>query len=601
MLSLTCAESFAEIDEMLEMPSPLQVTPPPAKNPGASRSGKKAGRGGVMCIVKGNWSAEEDRRLAQLVEQYLNDAANATTRQERRGLSTRWSEIAKELPGRVGKQCRERWHNHLRPDINKGRWSFSEEIIIFVCWKHWGSQWARIARLLKSRSDNRVKNHWNCHMKRRLQRDQPYYDFMMQGYAYLSTVYVPPEGEEEADDDCFQQALVPHVTQYLKDHSDELEQIPFFTPCNRKERGSFRSVSSPDLLSDYHAPPLHEHKKPVKKTKKTKKRHCPPPATTGVSMVQQRTWQEPVEQQWEFDEENQFLHNVHAVYTQPMAHQPAGGMEPYIKVEHDMAGLASPMHPMEYQYHDGNPFYYSPYRPLDLEPGTIGEEMLRTLNNSCDPLLSKAAMGDFHCSPRYTQRAVTSTPLKQTSTFNVPMSECGYSPLSGGGRLLTSHDDPASFMSPVRRCYSHVSSTLNETSLWTPVKDNLPEYRAEETMMFSPPVKLSSIVTPQPIREALARGDSSRRTLSPEELESPNRLFSDASELIDGEMNLSQCSQLSANYKGRVQSHSILQTPDNALSKCRRRLTDQWGTPSSAVSGGSFASSGYGSFHMTPL
>lgn len=29
----------------------------------------------------------------------------------------KWSHIAKMLPGRVGKQCRERWHNHLRPDI----------------------------------------------------------------------------------------------------------------------------------------------------------------------------------------------------------------------------------------------------------------------------------------------------------------------------------------------------------------------------------------------------------------------------------------------------------------------------------------------------
>lgn len=29
----------------------------------------------------------------------------------------KWSHIAQMLPGRIGKQCRERWHNHLRPDI----------------------------------------------------------------------------------------------------------------------------------------------------------------------------------------------------------------------------------------------------------------------------------------------------------------------------------------------------------------------------------------------------------------------------------------------------------------------------------------------------
>jgi myb proto-oncogene protein len=29
----------------------------------------------------------------------------------------KWAQIAEKLAGRAGKQCRERWHNHLRPDI----------------------------------------------------------------------------------------------------------------------------------------------------------------------------------------------------------------------------------------------------------------------------------------------------------------------------------------------------------------------------------------------------------------------------------------------------------------------------------------------------
>jgi myb proto-oncogene protein len=43
-----------------------------------------------------------NRLLIQMVEQY--------------GMR-KWSHIAQKLPGRIGKQCRERWHNHLRPDI----------------------------------------------------------------------------------------------------------------------------------------------------------------------------------------------------------------------------------------------------------------------------------------------------------------------------------------------------------------------------------------------------------------------------------------------------------------------------------------------------
>jgi stalled ribosome rescue protein Dom34 len=29
----------------------------------------------------------------------------------------KWTYISQALPGRNGKQCRERWHNHLNPDI----------------------------------------------------------------------------------------------------------------------------------------------------------------------------------------------------------------------------------------------------------------------------------------------------------------------------------------------------------------------------------------------------------------------------------------------------------------------------------------------------
>ena len=41
-----------------------------------------------------------------------------------------WSIIAKAFPGRIGKQCRERWHNQLRPDIKREAWTDSEELIL---------------------------------------------------------------------------------------------------------------------------------------------------------------------------------------------------------------------------------------------------------------------------------------------------------------------------------------------------------------------------------------------------------------------------------------------------------------------------------------
>ena len=42
----------------------------------------------------------------------------------------KWSTIAAALPGRIGKQCRERWHNHLNPDIRKDAWTQEEDHII---------------------------------------------------------------------------------------------------------------------------------------------------------------------------------------------------------------------------------------------------------------------------------------------------------------------------------------------------------------------------------------------------------------------------------------------------------------------------------------
>ena len=38
-----------------------------------------------------------------------------------------WSYIAQALPGRIGKQCRERWHNHLSPLVDKNEWTEEED------------------------------------------------------------------------------------------------------------------------------------------------------------------------------------------------------------------------------------------------------------------------------------------------------------------------------------------------------------------------------------------------------------------------------------------------------------------------------------------
>jgi hypothetical protein len=47
-----------------------------------------------------------------------------------------WARIAQVLPGRKGKQCRERWHNHLNPDINKDAWRYSVLALLVQKYKY---------------------------------------------------------------------------------------------------------------------------------------------------------------------------------------------------------------------------------------------------------------------------------------------------------------------------------------------------------------------------------------------------------------------------------------------------------------------------------
>lgn len=103
---------------------------------------------------KGSWTAEED---ALLIEKHAF-------------FGRKWSKISEFLPGRAGKQCRERYVNHLDPNLKKGaEWTDDEEAILISLHKNHGNKWTLIANQLPGRSDNDVKNHFNSTISRKFQ------------------------------------------------------------------------------------------------------------------------------------------------------------------------------------------------------------------------------------------------------------------------------------------------------------------------------------------------------------------------------------------------------------------------------------------------
>ncbi|KAL4584052.1 hypothetical protein LXL04_008642 [Taraxacum kok-saghyz] len=107
-------------------------------------------------VKKGPWTPEEDIILVSFIQQ--NGPGNWRSVPTNTGLL------------RCSKSCRLRWTNYLRPGIKRGNFTEQEEKMIIHLQALLGNRWAAIASYLPQRTDNDIKNYWNTHLKKKLEK-----------------------------------------------------------------------------------------------------------------------------------------------------------------------------------------------------------------------------------------------------------------------------------------------------------------------------------------------------------------------------------------------------------------------------------------------
>mmetsp|Transcript_5423 Transcript_5423/g.14564 ORF Transcript_5423/g.14564 Transcript_5423/m.14564 type:complete len:204 (+) Transcript_5423:184-795(+) len=118
----------------------------------ASRSGsQQTGANSKQRRSRKFWSPSEDAVLVGLIE--AHGPCN-------------WKALAENLPGRTADQLRTRWTCYLSKNVPQRSFDDSEDEFLLRAHAEFGNRWAHIARLMKDRSDNTVKNRFRVLMRR---------------------------------------------------------------------------------------------------------------------------------------------------------------------------------------------------------------------------------------------------------------------------------------------------------------------------------------------------------------------------------------------------------------------------------------------------
>lgn len=95
------------------------------------------------------FTTEEDEQLKSLIAKYG---------------AKKWDKIALFMPGRTGRQCRDRFANYLEPSLTNSTWTKSEDLLLEQKVLECGQHWNVIAKCFKGRSANNIKNRWYTYL-----------------------------------------------------------------------------------------------------------------------------------------------------------------------------------------------------------------------------------------------------------------------------------------------------------------------------------------------------------------------------------------------------------------------------------------------------
>lgn len=88
---------------------------------------------------------EEDRQLRELVAIHGDSS---------------WDIVAKNMPNRNQRQCRERWKHYLSSSKAKVPWTPEEDDLLYQKMNELGPKWTKIAKFFDGRTDIQIKTRW---------------------------------------------------------------------------------------------------------------------------------------------------------------------------------------------------------------------------------------------------------------------------------------------------------------------------------------------------------------------------------------------------------------------------------------------------------